>query len=95
MGTNSLKLVCKVVFLVRAPQSSDLTRNKRSQVSKGKIYVDNDVTVKSNDTCMIFYDTVETLLKLCFVEGLGPLSVTFTCWKLVFLYSLIRGFEHR
>ena len=35
------------IFLVRAPQPSDVRRNERSQVSKGKFDVNDDVTVKS------------------------------------------------
>ena len=46
-GTNSLKFVCWVVFPVRAPQPSDVRCNERSQVSKGKFDIDDDVTVKS------------------------------------------------
>ena len=34
-GTNLLKLVCRVIFQVRAPQLSDVRRNERSKVSKG------------------------------------------------------------
>ena len=39
--------VCRVVFPVRAQQPSDVRCNERSQISKGKLYGDDDVTVKS------------------------------------------------
>ena len=46
-GSNSLKLACRVVFPVRTPQPSDVRRNERSQVSNGKFYVNDDVTLKN------------------------------------------------
>ena len=58
-GTNSLKFVCRVIFPVRAPQPSDVKCNERSQVSKGKFDIDDDVTVEGGwsecESALVYY----------------------------------------
>ena len=65
-GTNSLNLVGQVVFPVRASQPSDVRRHERSQVSKGKLYVDDDVTVKSKFCKLTTADSIVHVEDFCY-----------------------------